>query len=266
MIINVLLSTYNGAEYLPRFLDSLCAQTFKDFTLVIRDDGSSDSSLNIVQSYFDKLTISIIKSNCNLGWRESFRRLIDAADADVVIFADQDDVWDNSKVGSIVEFYNGIELNAGVLLVHFANTIDSESEYIDHDISLGDPMLYKKSFFGFRGGYHGCCCALNKVILNKLKSLDSSFFISGHDFLFSILSKYFFGVHYIQSSLIDWRVHAGNSSSVKFGLYRKLIFHITNSYKNTIVQLKIIKLFHYKNFFKKILLFFYLFITYFIPR
>ena len=49
--VDILLATYNGARYLPELLASLEAQTFRDWRLIVRDDGSSDGSLTLVEDW-----------------------------------------------------------------------------------------------------------------------------------------------------------------------------------------------------------------------
>ncbi|MBR5971577.1 MAG: glycosyltransferase family 2 protein [Paludibacteraceae bacterium] len=97
---SILLSTYNGEKYLACQIDSILAQTDSDWTLLIRDDGSSDGTCNIinqyVQSHPDK--IKQIDSNKNVGVVRSFERLLQECDTDYIFFCDQDDFWLPNKI------------------------------------------------------------------------------------------------------------------------------------------------------------------------
>lgn len=97
----VLLSTYNGQQYLKEQLDSIQSQTFSgNITVLIRDDGSSDGTGHIVSAYpqMDSRSIQFIKAP-NVGPQRSFLELIRIAPkADFYFFADQDDVWDADKI------------------------------------------------------------------------------------------------------------------------------------------------------------------------
>ena len=53
-LVNVLLSTYNGARYIQQQLDSLFAQTYANVTIYIRDDGSSDNTLSLIIPYLSR--------------------------------------------------------------------------------------------------------------------------------------------------------------------------------------------------------------------
>ena len=89
----ILLSTYNGARFLPEFAESLRRQHMADVRLRLRDDGSQDGSVETARKLFP--AAAIIDSGSNLGPAQSFFRLLAEADetADIVMFADQDDFW-----------------------------------------------------------------------------------------------------------------------------------------------------------------------------
>ena len=95
--IAVLLSTYDGAPYLGAQLASLLAQTCPDWTLLWRDDGSRDETLGIMTAWMQgagKGRCDAVGPPGRLGSTPSFMALLRAAvEADLVAFADQDDVW-----------------------------------------------------------------------------------------------------------------------------------------------------------------------------
>ena len=93
----ILLSTYNGAAFLGPFLESLEAQTFRDWMLVWRDDGSTDETVALMTAWGATQGArfrAVIAPSGNLGVTVSFMTLLRAASAmPFVAFADQDDVW-----------------------------------------------------------------------------------------------------------------------------------------------------------------------------
>lgn len=106
--VNIILTTYNGEKYLTQLLDSLLAQTFRNITVYVRDDGSSDETCSILGEYSRKSTdginIRVIEDNIgNLGYTKNFLRVIRASDdADFYAFCDQDDYWLPDKVNRAV--------------------------------------------------------------------------------------------------------------------------------------------------------------------
>lgn len=99
------LSTYNGSKYLLEFLASLEAQTYQKYHLIIRDDGSSDNTMNILREFQQKYPdhVEVIQDEMNVGAKASFGKLIEAAlqnpKWEYLMFADQDDVWMCDKIG-----------------------------------------------------------------------------------------------------------------------------------------------------------------------
>ena len=101
-MIAILMSTYNGEAYLKPQLDSLLAQTVADFTLYIRDDGSTDGTCALIRSYSDPRIR--FEQGENLGPAGSFFALLNrAAQADYLFFSDQDDVWHPDKLARMLE-------------------------------------------------------------------------------------------------------------------------------------------------------------------
>ena len=108
--IVVLMSTYNGEKYVREQLDSIIAQKDVDLTLIVRDDGSSDGTPEILSGFArDHDNVIFVNENnkCNLGFNGSFLSLIEYGlkntDATYFSFADQDDYWIPSKLSSALD-------------------------------------------------------------------------------------------------------------------------------------------------------------------
>jgi glycosyltransferase involved in cell wall biosynthesis len=103
----VALSTYNGEKYLGQQLDSLVRQDYQNYRIVIRDDGSTDSTVLILKSYckrYPQLFTIISPTLGNIGVTRSFLSLLDHSDGNAcMMFCDQDDVWFDGKISAFVE-------------------------------------------------------------------------------------------------------------------------------------------------------------------
>jgi hypothetical protein len=99
-MIDILMSTFNGSQFLAEQLDSILGQTFAEFRLMIRDDASVDDTADILQQFAERdARIEIIEdTGGNLGLRRSFMRLLELSAAEYFMFADQDDVWLPDKI------------------------------------------------------------------------------------------------------------------------------------------------------------------------
>ena len=101
MKVNILLSTYNGEQFLAEQIQSIQEQSFQDWKLLIRDDGSTDKTQEIIAAFVSQDSrIQWVNENesINLGVIKSFHRLVQEEQADVYFFSDQDDVWLPNKL------------------------------------------------------------------------------------------------------------------------------------------------------------------------
>ena len=99
--IDILLSTYNGENFLEDLLTSLLNQTYKDFHLLVRDDGSDDDTLKILNSFENKFSnkMRIVKDSLgNIGSNRSFMQLLSYSKSPYIMFCDQDDFWLPEKI------------------------------------------------------------------------------------------------------------------------------------------------------------------------
>ena len=92
--ISVIMPVYNGARYLRECLDSILCQTFRNFELLIVDDGSTDDTCDIIRSYSDN-RIRLIESrhdyiaSCNLLLKEAKGKYLARMDADDIMMPDR---------------------------------------------------------------------------------------------------------------------------------------------------------------------------------
>ena len=128
-MIDILLSTYNGEKFLEAQLDSILKQSYQDYNILIRDDGSSDNTISILNSYkenYPQKIFLIDNENKNLGSTGSFLTLLNHSRADLIFFCDQDDVWHSKKISLMLNFYNlNISDKEKPILIH------SSAEVVD---------------------------------------------------------------------------------------------------------------------------------------
>ena len=138
--LTILMSTYNGQLFLDKQFESLYRQeNLNDFevNIVVRDDGSKDGTIQIINKWSEKLNITVYCGD-NIGARNSFFWLIiNAPESDYYAFCDQDDIWKNDKLSNSI---NKIKEAHSSKTLYFSNL-----QYIDCiDNNLNKNMLSNK--------------------------------------------------------------------------------------------------------------------------
>jgi len=111
-MIDILLATYNGERFLKQQIDSILAQSNQDWQLLIRDDNSSDSTVNIIKDYAGKYPqkVRLIEDKYGrLGTALNFGKLLEHAANDYVMFSDQDDIWLPDKISLTLNTMKDVE-------------------------------------------------------------------------------------------------------------------------------------------------------------
>ncbi|MBQ6352210.1 MAG: glycosyltransferase family 2 protein, partial [Lentisphaeria bacterium] len=112
--LQILLATYNSEAYLAEQLDSILAQDFPDFEVLIRDGGSTDGTLPLVARYCEQNPGKIVfVGRERAGACENFSELLKRADGDLFMFADHDDVWMKDKISATLAEYEALERKYG---------------------------------------------------------------------------------------------------------------------------------------------------------
>lgn len=220
-MITVLLATYNGEKYLIEQLDSLLKQSFSDFKILIRDDGSTDSTVEIIEEYCKKYPekITAIKGEGTGSACRNFFKLVEAADDDYVMFCDQDDVWLPEKIEKTYLKMKELESDAeGLpLLVH------SDLFVVDEKLNV-----LSESFFKFQAisperdklnnllvqnNVTGCTVMINREMLKLAKETPETCIM--HDWWLGILAAAFGKSAYITEPLMLYRQHGSNQVGAK---------------------------------------------------
>ena len=93
-MISIAMATYNGEKYLREQLDSILVQTISDFELIIGDDHSTDSTVDILQEYSAKdPRIHYYVNPVNVGFKKNFEQIIGRCQGNYIALCDQDDIW-----------------------------------------------------------------------------------------------------------------------------------------------------------------------------
>lgn len=223
--IAVLMSTYNGEKYLRKQIESILSQVDCNIDLIVRDDGSSDSTIDILKEYEadGKLTYYCGE---NLKPGKSFLRLLyDSADYDYYSFADQDDIWDKDKLISGVRCLQQFEDKPAI---YFSNAryIDANDNpiYVSN-VSKLQSVVIRDNYWNemVLCGATGCTMILNKrfVDIFKLSNFPSKVLL--HDSYIQSMCAALGGVIlYDANPHMGYRQHSNNVVGGKKGIMHSI--------------------------------------------
>ncbi len=221
MKVAVLMSTYNGEKYLKEQIDSILNQE-GDFQidLWVRDDGSKDKTLKILDEYAVQGKLNWYSQN-NLGPAESFLDLIKHCPGyDYYAFADQDDYWMPYKISAAVEALSGKQ----GLYLYFSNAelVDSKLNSLRRKVYRTSPRLDFETLT-CAGGILGCTTVFNAELAYWVQIRESPRFMVMHDFYIDELCLALGGEIICDlRSFIKYRQHENNVIGVSVGILKTI--------------------------------------------
>lgn len=212
--VQILLSSYQGEQFLKEQLDSLLKQSWKNLEILIRDDGSTDGTRKILEDYSGKYEHIKYFPGENIGVTKSFFELLKKSDAAYVAFCDQDDIWLEHKVEAAVR---KLKKETGPAL-YCGNKI-----LVDRSLS---PMK-KQSRRSLKPGFGnavvecictGCTAVMNRELADILTARLPEYAIL-HDWWTYLAASYTGKVIFDPHPYILYRQHEGNVVGAKGGFW-----------------------------------------------
>ena len=213
--VDILLPTYNGEKYLKEQIDSILNQTYKDIRLIISDDGSKDTTIQILKEYEEKDNrIKLYIQPQNLGVVKNIEFLLKQVDNQYYMLSDQDDVWLPEKIEKALE---KIKQEKADLVFGDLEIVNQKLETMYP--SFGDFMLLNKKINKYinsdRLNYlyncvTGCTKLAKKETIEKILPLPQKSKYLIHDHWIGLIASLNGKVVYISEKYIKYRQHENN--------------------------------------------------------
>lgn len=229
--VAILMSTYNGQQYLDSQIMSIINQSYNNWHLYIRDDGSSDGTRELIQEYVEKdKRISYFNAenddHKNVGVMRSFMRLLLNTNADFYMFCDQDDFWLPDKVLNTLNCMLSQPYQKMPICVHTDLTVVNEN-LKGHTRMNGDRVWHDFYHLLFSNCVTGCTMMINQLLKAEVQSKEINYdHIYMHDWWFALIASAFGKVVYLNKPTMLYRQHGDNvvgsyeSISLRHYLYR----------------------------------------------
>jgi len=230
--IAVLLSTYNGEKFLGEQLDSLLAQSHKNFILVVRDDGSRDRTISILESYAgdhpERIHL-LSRDGVNMGASASFAFLVDyvlknkellGLKSTYMMFCDQDDTWFSEKIEKLLAAMLATEADNDStlpIIVHSDLEVVSEQNTVIAKslISYQGLEIDRNSFLNLviSNLVTGCTALINEPLAEKALPIPEKAIM--HDWWLALVATAFGKLVYLDIPLVHYRQHGNNTIGAK---------------------------------------------------
>ena len=258
-LIGILMATYNGEKFIKEQIESILDQTYKNWKLIIHDDGSTDSTVDMIKEYAKKHLYRIIFIDDGIkcgGAKENFAHLMQIAkdkfNFDYIMFSDQDDVWLPNKIEITLNKMLNVEHEVGKdkpILIH------TDLKVVDEHLNVIAESFWKYQKINPRDNtlnrllcqnvVTGCTVLINKPALDITLPIPDGAIL--HDWWIALVVATFGQIFYVPRATILYRQHLSNETGAKnwnfISIIKKIfkkkeIEEIKKNYLATIEQAK----------------------------
>ncbi|MDR2548602.1 MAG: glycosyltransferase family 2 protein [Desulfobulbus sp.] len=233
--IDILLATFNGETFLREQWDSLLGQSYTNWRLIIRDDGSSDHSVEMIREFKRQNPEKILfdDEDCqSKGACGNFSCLLGKSTSDYIMLCDQDDVWRPDKVSKTIELMKSIEQKYGhdkPILIH------TDLRIVDEQLQPIFSSLLKYQHLSPHSGSQmhrlltqniatGCTMMINRPLLKLATPIPKKAIM--HDWWLALIAALFGKISFLDESTILYRQHHKNCVGAKRWGIGRMVFQI----------------------------------------
>lgn len=216
--VDIVMGTYNGSPYIREQIRSISDQTCADWHLYVRDDGSKDDTVAIVEALAaDDARITLVQDGLgNLGVVRNFNCLLEQTRADYVLLCDQDDYWEADKIAKMLAFAQTEEAKYGkaspLLVFSDLSVVDGDLQPLhasfmvmqkrDRNLDCSFRNLITQNVMP------GCAMMVSRALLDVALPIPAD--ADMHDWWLILVAARFGNVAYLQEPLAAYRQHANN--------------------------------------------------------
>lgn len=243
--VSVIIPVYNAEKYLKKSLDSIVKQTYPNIEIICVDDGSTDSSLDILKKYEKKHAHFLVAHQANKGAGAARNYGIRLSSGDYVYFFDSDDIAQKTLIQKAVN--RALETNADIVAFHGYTFFDDNVKNLSHKSGYNTNILKDSTqVFSYRDYPNSIISTVNVVPWNKLirkdfiqdNNIHFEEISSTNDITFSaVCNACAQRIALINERLIYYRLgHSGTISSSK----QKAVYNVHTAVESAISQISVL--------------------------
>ncbi|MDE5676246.1 glycosyltransferase family 2 protein [Phocaeicola sp.] len=228
MCVDILLASFNGEQYIEAQILSIISQSFKDWNLIIHDDGSDDNTIAIIKNMIKKDNrIKLIEDGVRCGTAaDNFMHLLKYSVSPYCMFCDQDDIWFDNKIEVMLTAMK--KYSEDIPLVVYSNSyVWNPNSGITGKATCTYPENVRQFLF-LNSGMQGCVSIFNRRMKEHL--LDWKYSCVMHDHLLHLFGLTLGKVEYLNLPLMLYRQHDHNVTgytAVTKNDFKRIFFNST---------------------------------------
>jgi glycosyltransferase involved in cell wall biosynthesis len=222
--VAILLAVYNGERYLSDLLHSLMEQTYTDFKVYIRDNCSSDGTLELLEEWKQRHPhkIELFVADSNKGCISNFSALMNCTLAPYVMFCDHDDVWLPNKIALTLAKMDKLESIHGP---SYPIAVHTDLSVVDAELNVVAPSMWKAARLNTSDNCYafsrllvqnqltGCTLMMNRALVDLAKPIPPQCVM--HDWWVALVASCFGTIGAVRQPTILYRQHGSNESGAK---------------------------------------------------
>lgn len=216
-MISVVMTTYNGQKFIREQIESILDQSTHVDEIVICDDCSTDSTLEILKEYPVRLYVN----KKNLGFKQNFKQVMELCQGDYIFLCDQDDIWEKDKVEKMLEVMNShsdmhVCASAFTVIDENGNFSGSGKKRSLYPKVKKDDVLLKIPFDSLISinYFQGASILMDRWIMER--ALDCFDERIEHDWLICMLAASYESLYFYNVALFRYRLHQNNQIGISY--------------------------------------------------
>ncbi|HKL80115.1 MAG TPA: glycosyltransferase family 2 protein [Mobilitalea sp.] len=219
-MVSIVMSAYNGENYISEQIDSILESTYQDFDLYICDDGSKDGTMDLLQQYHSKHPdrIHIFQNEVNLGYTLNFLQGVCRTTADYIMFCDQDDVWKPNKIADTLNRMRMLEAQRSKEL---PLAVFTDATVVDSKLNKLKESFFKSSRLNpgktdlphilMENKLIGCTVMINAALRQVLRSHRMPIKARYHDWWIALIAASCGKICFLPEQTMLYRQHSHNA-------------------------------------------------------
>lgn len=226
-LVSVAMATYNGEKFLRQQLESIYKQTHNNIEVIVNDDCSSDTTVDILHEFHLKYGLNYKVNIKNQGFVQNFQNALARCSGNFIALADQDDIWLPQKLEILLK-----EIKDYSMICSDAILINEQGQQINESLKSYQKIFIPEKeilkYLVYNNFVTGCTCCFKKELLSTAIPIPVGF--GYHDWWLALAATKANGIKYLPAPLVKYRQHSSNDTGAI--PYLSFILKLAKRFKN----------------------------------